>query len=54
MTNLAGIGEDAILSAAKSLNVVIYVRGDIIIEENELGDSFYILEEGIVRGTVML
>ena len=48
----AGIGEDAIITAAKSLHVQNFKRGDVILEENEVGDAFFILEEGVVSVTV--
>jgi len=43
---------EAILSAARSMEEVFYKRGEVIIQQDEIGDSFYVLEEGLVSVTV--
>lgn len=50
---LGSIGEEAIIAAAKSMEMVIFKRGDIIIKQNEIGDSFYILESGLLSVQVI-
>ena len=46
LNSLGAIGEEAILTAAKSMEIVKYKKGDYIMRQNEIGDSFYILESG--------
>ena len=41
-----------LVSAAQCLEEVYYKKGDAIIRQDEIGDSFYILEKGVVVVTV--
>lgn len=49
---LAGLSIEAIHTAARSMEEVFYKKGDIIIYQDDIGDSFYVLEEGLVSVTV--
>ncbi|RYH30521.1 hypothetical protein EON65_04885 [archaeon] len=48
----AGLNPEAIIAAAQSMEEVFYKKGDIVIQQDDIGDSFYVLEEGIVSVTV--
>ena len=42
------LSEDQLRTAADSLEEVDYVKGDVIIQQDDVGDSFFLLEDGIV------
>lgn len=42
------------MTAAQSMEEIIYNKGDDIIEQDDIGDSFFILEEGRVSVRVSL
>ena len=44
-----GLNHETIASAARFLQVKYYRRGDLIIKENTIGDTFYLLEKGTVE-----
>lgn len=48
----AGLSADAITTAARSMDEVFYKFGDVIIQQDDIGDSFFVLEEGFVSVTV--
>jgi CRP-like cAMP-binding protein len=50
---LAGLSNEAIITAAQSMEEVFFKKWDVIIEQDEIGDSFYILEEGLVSVSVI-
>lgn len=45
------LGNEAYATAAQSMEEVFYQKGDNIIEQDDMGDSFYILEQGDVKVT---
>eukprot|EP00975_Prorocentrum_lima_P032654 6858599-Prorocentrum_lima.AAC.1 len=49
---IAGLNPEAIIAAAQSMEEIYYKKGDIIIRQDDMGDSFYVLEEGYVSVTV--
>lgn len=49
---LAGLPPSSIETAARSMEEVYYKKGDKIIEQDDIGDSFFVLEEGFVSVTV--
>eukprot|EP01040_Poterioochromonas_malhamensis_P002218 gene2218-2360_t len=51
VTTFAGLSIEAIHTAARSMEEVFYKKGDIIIYQDDIGDSFYVLEEGLVSVT---
>ena len=51
---LAGLSNDAILSAAQSMEEVFYKKGDTIIEQDDFGDTFFVVEEGLVSIRVII
>lgn len=44
----ANLSQEALVTAAQSMEEIIYNNGDDIIEQDDIGDSFFILEEGRV------
>jgi hypothetical protein len=48
----AGLSAEALITAAQSMEEVYYIKGDDIIEQDDIGDSFFVLEEGQVVVTV--
>ena len=48
----AGLTTEALLTAAQSMEEVFYAKGSDIIEQDDIGDSFFVLEEGEVVVTV--
>jgi CRP-like cAMP-binding protein len=48
----AGLSDADLLSAAQSFEEVYYKKGDVVIEQDDIGDSFYILEDGHLSVTV--
>jgi CRP-like cAMP-binding protein len=48
----AGLAEQTLLNAARSMTEVYFKCGDNIIVQDDIGDSFFILEEGKVVVTV--
>lgn len=44
----AGLSNEAIISAAQSMEEVYFKKGDMIIEQDDIGDTFFIIEEGFV------
>ncbi len=51
---LAGLPQSSIDAAARSMEEVFYKKGDAIIQQDDMGDSFFVLEEGVVTVTVSL
>jgi CRP-like cAMP-binding protein len=51
---LAGLSIEAIYTAARSMEEVFYKKGDVIIYQDDIGDSFYVLEEGLVSVSVSI
>ena len=51
---VAGFGEEALIAVALSLEEIVYKKGDIIIAQGDIGDSFYILEDGLLSVTVLI
>jgi hypothetical protein len=49
---LAGLSIEAIYTAARSMEEVFYKKGEVIIYQDDIGDSFYVLEEGLISVTV--
>ncbi len=49
---VAGLSPEAVVTAAQSMEEVFYKKGDVIIEQDDIGESFYVLEEGLVSVTV--
>ena len=49
---VAGLSPEELRSAAQSMEEIQMVAGDIIIQQDEIGDCFYVLEEGMVAITV--
>lgn len=47
-TILAGFSEETLLTVAKSFTAQHYSKGQAIVEQNEVSDSFYIIEYGVV------
>lgn len=43
---------EAVMTAARSMDEIYYKRGDVIIQQDDIGDSFFVLEEGLVSVTV--
>jgi CRP-like cAMP-binding protein len=48
----AGLSSEALVTAAQSMEEIFYSKGDVIIEQDDIGDSFFVLEEGRVSVTV--
>jgi CRP-like cAMP-binding protein len=48
----AGLNLEAISAAARSMEEIFLKKGDVIIYQDDIGDSFYVLEEGMVSVTV--
>jgi CRP-like cAMP-binding protein len=48
----ASLSRDALLLASKSMTKEYFVKGDQIIRQNEMGESFYILQDGLLLVTV--
>ena len=42
------LSNDQLRTAADSLEEVDYVKGDVIIQQDDVGDSFFLLQEGTV------
>jgi CRP-like cAMP-binding protein len=40
------------VAAAQSMEEIFYVKGDDIIQQDDIGESFFVLEEGEVTVTV--
>eukprot|EP01038_Epipyxis_sp_PR26KG_P011493 gene11493-15396_t len=51
VTTFAGLTPQALISAAQNMDEVYFNEGDIIIQQDEIGDSFYVLEYGLVSVT---
>lgn len=52
--SFAGLPEESILFAARSMEETRFKKGDYIIRQDEIGDKFYILEEGRLRVVVSI
>jgi hypothetical protein len=50
--SLAGLSIEAIYGAARSMEEVFYKKGDFIIQQDDIGDSFFVLEDGLVSVSV--
>jgi CRP-like cAMP-binding protein len=48
----AGLSPEAIITAAQSMEEIFFRKGDVIIEQDDIGESFFVLEEGRVSVTV--
>lgn len=48
----AGLSNEALITAAQSMEEIFYAKGDDIIVQDDIGDSFFVLEEGSVSVTV--
>jgi CRP-like cAMP-binding protein len=48
----AGLSEESILNAARTMEECYFKQGDNIIVQDDIGDSFFVLEEGTVVVTV--
>lgn len=51
IVTFAGVTDNFLVSAAQSLTEHYYQKGNVIIRQDDVGDSFYILEEGTVSVT---
>lgn len=49
---VGGLTNEALISAAQSMEEVYFTKGDVIIEQDDIGDSFFVLEDGRVSVTV--
>lgn len=47
-----GLSSEALITAAQSMEEIYYVKGEDIIVQDDIGDSFFVLEEGKVSITV--
>jgi hypothetical protein len=52
LLSTAGLSPEAIITAAQSMEEVFFKKGDVIIEQDDIGESFFVLEEGRVSVTV--
>lgn len=46
------MSSETLISAANCMEEVYYKKGDKIIEQDDVGEAFYVLEEGQVSVTV--
>ncbi len=53
-STIAGLTEEAILNAARSMEEIYFQKGEHIIVQDDIGDSFFVLEEGTVVVTVSI
>jgi hypothetical protein len=51
VSTFTSLSEETIREAIHLLEKCDYIQGDVIIKEGHVGDSFYILEEGVVEIT---
>lgn len=51
ISTFSTLTKDQLINAAQSLEVITFAKGDFIMIQEEIGDSLFILEEGVVSVT---